>query len=34
MLVLMIGCTYEDDQPDPFEAPTETPTEETTEAPT
>lgn len=33
MLVLMIGCTYEDDQPDPFEAPTETPTEETTEAP-
>lgn len=34
MLVLMIGCTYEDDQPDPFEAPTETPTEEPTEVPT
>lgn len=34
MLVLMIGCTYEDDQPDPFEAPTETPAEEPTEAPT
>lgn len=22
MLVLMIGCTYEDDQPEPTEAPT------------
>lgn len=34
MLVLMIGCTYEDDQPEPTEAPTETPTEEPTETPT
>ena len=34
MLVLMIGCTYEDDQPEPTEAPTEAPTEEPTEVPT